>query len=45
MFKQTSGFHAKNIIVESVCCENPDGKLMSSLEQKPNIVTKDEDKT
>jgi len=27
MFKQASGFHGKNIIVERVCCENPDGKV------------------
>ena len=29
MFKQTLGFHGKNIIVERICCENPDGKIFS----------------
>ena len=31
MFKQASGFHGKNIIVEGVCCENPDGKVKKQM--------------
>ena len=27
-FKCASGFHGKNIIIEKVCCESPDGKLI-----------------
>ena len=26
--EQASGFHGKNIIVERICCENPDGKVI-----------------
>jgi hypothetical protein len=31
MFKSASGFHRKNIIVERLCCENPDGKVRGDI--------------